>query len=117
MSLEQLDQIIAVHLSTADDFPDEMTIKAAFQQSMVMGADHTVKYIKSMNIWEVARPILQDAIQDIPLEENPEIAGRIFNVMETLYPKFIIAVASSPKKVTHAGDIISKLIKEIRNGT
>ena len=117
MSLEQLDQIIAVHLSTADDFPDEMTIKAAFQQSMVMGSDHTVKYIKSMNIWEVARPILQDAIQDIPLEENPEIAGRIFNVMETLYPKFIIAVASSPKKVTHAGDIISKLIKEIRNGT
>ena len=117
MSLDKLDQIIAVHLSTADDFPDEMAIKAAFQQSMVMGADHTVKYIKSMNIWEVARPILRDAIQDIPLEENPEIAGRIFNVMETLYPKFIIAVASSPKKVTHAGDIISKLIKEIRNGT
>ena len=115
MSLEQLDQIIAVHLSTADDFPDEMTIKAAFQQSMVMGADHTVKYIKSMNIWEVARPILQDAIQDIPLEENPEIAGRIFNVMETLYPKFIVSIAASRKKTTHAGEIISKLIREIRD--
>jgi len=116
MSLEQLDQIIAVHLSTADDFPDEMTIKAAFQQSMVMGADHTVKYIKSMNIWEVARPILQDAIQDIPVEENPEIAGRIFNVMETLYPKLIDSIAASPKKTMHAGKIISKLIQEIRNG-
>jgi hypothetical protein len=116
MSLAELDQIIAVHLSTADDFPDEATIKAAFQQSMVVGAGHTVKYIKSLNIWEVAKPILQGAIRDIPLEENPEIAGRIFNVMETLYPKFIISLASSPKKVAHAGDIISKLIKEIRDG-
>ena len=96
MSLAELDQIIAVHLSTANDFPEEMTIKAAFQQSMVMGSDHTVKYIKSLNIWEVAKPILRGAIHDIPPVEKPEIAGRIFNEMETLCPKIIYALSLSP---------------------
>ena len=116
MSLEELDRIINIHLGTVENFPDESEIKAAFQQSMVMGSDNTVKFIKSMNVWEVARPLLQNAIRDIPVEENPEIAGRIFNVMETVYPKFIASVASSQKKTMHAGKIISKLIKEMRNG-
>lgn len=83
---------------------------------MVMGSGHTVKVYKITEYMGGCKPILQGAIHDIPLEENPEIAGRIFNVMETLYPKFIISLASSPKKVAHAGDIISKLIKEIRDG-
>lgn len=117
MSLEDLDQIISVHLGGIEKFPEETDIKAAFQQSMVMGSDHTVKFIKSMNVWEIAKPFLQNAIRDIPVEENTEIAGRIFNVMETVYPKFIVSVATSQKKTMHAGEIISKLIREIRNGT
>lgn len=115
MSLSELDQIIAVHLGAIERFPNETEIKAAFQQSMVMGSDNTVKFIKSMNIWEVAKPVLQNAISDIPTSANPEIAGRIFNVMEKIYPKFIVSIATSQKKTTHAGEIISKLIKEIRD--
>jgi hypothetical protein len=117
MSLEELDQIIGMHLETASEFPKETEIKAAFQQSMVMGTDHTINIIKSMNIWPVAKPIVQKAIQDIPIEENPEIAGRIFNVLETIYPRFIASIAASQKKTLHAGEIISKLIREIRDGT
>ena len=117
MSLEELDQIISIHLGNVENFPDETDIKAAFQQSMVMGVDHTVEFIKSMNAWEIAKPLLQNAIRNIPVEENPEIAGRVFNVMETVYPKFIVSIAASQKKTMHIGDIISKLIREIRNGT
>lgn len=115
MSFEDLDHVIKLHLSTVEEFPDEASIKAAFQQSMVVGSDNTVDYIKSMNVWAVAKPILQIAIHDIPAEENPEIAGRIFNVVETLYPKFIVSIAASRKKTAHAGEIISKLIREIRD--
>ncbi len=116
MSLADLDLAIETHLSVIKKFPDESGVKAAFQQSMVAGSGNTVKYIKSMNVWPIAKPILYNVIQDIPVEENPEIAGRIFNVMETLYPKLIDSIAASPKKTMHAGKIISELIQEIRNG-
>jgi len=116
MSLVELDRIIQLHLSTASNIPTKIEVKNAFNQSMVIGPDETVNRLKTTKTWEIASPVLQKAIGDMPIEENPEIAGRIFNVMETLYPKFIISLASSPKKVAHAGDIISKLIKEIRDG-
>ena len=115
MSLVELDRIIQLHLSTASNIPTKIEVKNAFNQSMVIGPDETVNRLKTTKTWEIASPILQKAIGDMPIEENPEIAGRIFNVLEKLYPEFITNIAGNAKKVTHAGLIVTKLIQEIRN--
>lgn len=114
MSLVKLDQLIQLHLSSSN-IPSKIEVKNAFNQSMVIGVDETVNRLKTTQTWETALPILQKVIGDMPIEENPEIAGRIFNVLEKLYPEFINSIASNAKKTTHAGLIMAKLIQEIRN--
>jgi len=115
MTFPQLDAILDTYKSMAADIPDENTVRALMARSMVAGIDGSVMLIKQSSTWRTALPYLQAAIVDIPVEQNQEIAARILNMAEELWPAFIASASKSTKKVTHIAGTMTKLIQEIRN--
>lgn len=115
MSFGQLDAILDTYKSMADDIPDDNTVKAMLAQSLVVGIDNSVNIVVHSATWQTALTYMQAAISDIPVTENKEIAARILNVAEELWPTFILAAGKSTKKSNHIAGILTRLIQEIRN--
>jgi hypothetical protein len=115
MTLDRLDAILDTYKAMADDIPDDNTVKAMLAQSMVLGIDGSVKIVTHSNTWVTALSFLQSALIDIPVSENKEIAARILNIAEELWPTFILSAGKSTKKSTHIAGILTKLIQEIRD--
>jgi hypothetical protein len=117
MSLEGLDVILDTFKSMTNELPDENTVKALLAQSTILGAEASVSTILRSNTWVTAKPYLVDAVHDIPVEQNPEIAARIVNLAEELWPTFISGIGRSTKKTAHIAKILKLIIQEIRNGS
>jgi hypothetical protein len=115
MTFPQLDAILDTYKAMADDIPDENTVRALMARSMVAGIGGSVILIKQSATWRTALPFLQAAIVDIPVEQNQEIAARILNMAEELWPTFITSASKSTKKVTHIAGLLTTLLQEIRN--
>jgi hypothetical protein len=117
MSLEGLDVILDTFKSMTSEIPDENTVKALLAQSTIIGAEASVSTILRSNTWITTKPYLVDAIHDIPVEQNPEIAARIANMAEELWPTFITSASKSTKKTAHIAKMLKLIIQEIRNGS
>jgi hypothetical protein len=115
MTFPQLDAILDTYKAMADDIPDENTVKALMARSMVAGIGGSIVLIKQSATWRTALPFLQAAIVDIPVGQNQEIAARILNMAEELWPAFLASASKSTKKVTHIAGMLTILIQEIRN--
>jgi hypothetical protein len=115
MTLLRLDVILDTYKSMASDIPEENIIKSLFAQSMVLGVDLSVQVIIKSSTWRTALPYLQEAVNDIPVADNKEIAARILNNAEELWPTFISSVGKSRKKIAHIAGILTNLIQEIRD--
>lgn len=117
MSLAQLKAILDVLRRMPDNIPDEQTVKALLNQSMVAGVDTSVLMIKQTESWVKILPYLKNAINDIPPTLNNEIYGQFLIVAESFWPNFISSVAKSSKKKTHIIKILTRLVEEVRNAT
>jgi len=117
MSLTGLDVILDTFKSMTNEIPDENTVKSLLAQSMVFGVDASVAMIIKSHTWVTALSYLHEAVDDIPEDQNHEIAVRLLNVAEELWPNFISGIAHSKKKTTHIANMLKLIIKEIRNGT
>jgi hypothetical protein len=115
MTFDRLDAILDTYKAMADDIADDNTAKAMLAQSMVVGVDGTVAMVIRSNTWLTALSYLQSAIADIPVSENSEIASRVLNVANDLWPTFISTAGQSTRKMNHIAGILTKLIQEIRN--
>jgi len=113
----RLDTILDSVLSMKNEIPDENTVKALLAQSMVVGVSISATMITQSESWKTAFPFIKDAVADIPLEEDKEIAARIVNAAESLWPNFILSVGSNKKKKVHVAGILKALIQECRNGS
>jgi hypothetical protein len=117
MSLSGLDVILDTFKSMTNEIPDEATVKGLLMQSTVLGVDASIKVIIKSNTWITALPYLHEAVGDIPEDQNHEIAVRLLNVAEELWPSFISSVEHSKKKTTHIANMLKLIIQEIRNGS
>jgi predicted ATP-grasp superfamily ATP-dependent carboligase len=115
MTFDRLDAILDTYKAMADDIADNNTAKAMLAQSMVVGVEGSVQLVIHSNTWVTALSFLQSAIVDIPVSENPEIAARVLNVANELWPTFISTASQSNKKTNHIAGILTKLIQEIRD--
>lgn len=115
MSLAQLKAILDVTRRMPDSIPDESTVKALLNQSMVAGIDTSIYIIKKSETWIKILPYLKNAINDIPKTSNDEIYGQFLIVAESFWPTFISSVARSNKKKTHIIKILTRLVEEVRN--
>lgn len=115
MSLAQLKAILDVLQRMPDNIPDEHTVKALFNQSLVAGLDTSIATIVRTDSWSKILPHLKNAIDDIPETDNDEIYGQFLTVAESFWPNFISSVAKSNRKKTHIMKILTRLVKEVRN--
>ncbi|MDD3087978.1 MAG: hypothetical protein PHP89_05380 [Candidatus Omnitrophica bacterium] len=117
MSLAQLKAILDVMRDMPENIPDEPTVRALLNQSMVAGVDASIGVIKRSDSWIKVLPYLKNAINDIPETLNDEIYGQFLIVAESFWPNFISSVAKSNRKKTHIMKILTRLVEEVRNAT
>lgn len=117
MSLAQLKAILDVLQRMPENIPDESSVRALLNQSMVAGVEVSIAAIKKSESWIKILPYLKNAINDIPINLNNEIYGQFITVAESFWPNFISSVAKSTKKKTHIMKILTRLVEEVRNAT
>lgn len=117
MSLEQLDMVLETYRTMVGDLPTEESVEKALAKSMTAGVSVSVQYIVGLETWKTSVPFLREAISDIPndVENNREIAARVFGMVEGFFPSFISGVGENKEKTAHVAGVMTRLIQEIRN--